>query len=129
MRDTNNHLPKAFIFNCLKLDINLFIFSCLTSDINLFIFNCSASNFCFLKIISFASRRERLFIAARPYFRNLDSSGKIMTCYLGDANKFLRHHTLRSSRLKCRFLTKGIRLTQFILFEVFGVFQLWGTSV
>ena len=46
--------------------INLFIFNCLTSNINLFNFNCLTSNFCFPKNIFFASRRERMFMDARP---------------------------------------------------------------
>ena len=57
---------NLLIFNCLTLDINLFIFNCLMLDINLFIFNCLTSNFCFPKIISFASRREWLLMDARP---------------------------------------------------------------
>ena len=44
--------------------LNLVIFNCLTSNINLFMFNCLTLNFCFPK--SFASRKERLFIDARP---------------------------------------------------------------
>ena len=46
--------------------INLFIFNCLTSNINLFNFNCLTSNFCFPKNIFFASRREQMFMDARP---------------------------------------------------------------
>ena len=57
---------NLFIFNCLTSNINLFIFNCLTSNINLFNFNCLTSNFCFPKNISFANRRERLFMDARP---------------------------------------------------------------
>ena len=44
-------------------------------------------------------------------------------------NKFLRYCTLCISILKCGFPARGIKLTRFILFEVFGVSQLWGTSV
>ena len=57
---------KVLIINCQIDFINLLIFNCLTLDINLFIFNCLTSNFCFPKIISFASRRERLLMDARP---------------------------------------------------------------
>ena len=57
---------NLFIFNCLTSDIILFIFNCLRSDINLFIFNCLTSNFCYPKIISLSSRRERLFMDVRP---------------------------------------------------------------
>ena len=44
-------------------------------------------------------------------------------------NKFLRYCTLCISILKCGFPARGIKLTRFILFEVFWVSQLWGTSV
>ena len=57
---------NLFIFNCLTSNVNLFIFNCLTSNINLFNFNCFTSNFCFPKNIFFASRRERMFMDARP---------------------------------------------------------------
>ena len=53
-------------FTFLTSNINLFIFNCLTSNINLFTFNCLTSNFCFLKNISFASRREQLFMNVCP---------------------------------------------------------------
>ena len=104
--------------------INLFIFNCLTSNINLFIFNCLTSNVCFPKNISFASRRERLFIDTCPQFRILNSPGKIMTYYLRDTNKFLRYRILCTSILKCGFPTKGIKLTRFVLFETLGAPQL-----
>ena len=68
--------------------INLFIFNCLTSNVNFFNFNCLASNFCFPKNIFFASRRERLFMDACPYFWVFNLSGKMITCYLRDTNKF-----------------------------------------
>ena len=79
---------NLFIFNCLTSDIYFFIFNCLMSDINLFFFNCLRSNFCFPKIIPFASRTEQLFMDARPQFRILNSSRKMMICYLRDTNKF-----------------------------------------
>ena len=110
---------NLFIFNCLTSNINLFIFNCLTSDINLFNFNCLTSSFCFLKNISFASRRERLFMDPRPQFLVLNSARTMMTCYLRDTNKFLRYRTLRTSILKCGFPTKGIQLTRFLRFEYF----------
>ena len=52
---------------------------------------------------------------------------KLMTCYLRDINKFLRYDTLCKSILKCGILTKSIELTRFVLFEILGVPQLWGT--
>ena len=60
------HFINLFIFNCLMSNINLFIFNCLTSNINLLNFNCLMSNFYFPKNIFFASRREQLFMDARP---------------------------------------------------------------
>ena len=96
---------------------NVFIFNCLTSNINLFNFNCLTSNFCFPKNIFFASRRERMFMDARPQFRVFNSTGKMMTCYLRDTNKFLRYRTLCTNILKCKFLTKGIELTRLEFFE------------
>ena len=42
------------------------IMNCELDSINLFIFNCLTSTFCFPKNMYFASRRERLFIDARP---------------------------------------------------------------
>ena len=120
---------KVLITNYQIDFINLFIFNCLTLNINLFIFNCLTSNFCFPKNTSFANRRKRLFMDARPYFRILNSSGKMMTCYLRDTNKFLRYRTLRTSILKCGFPTKGIELTRLVLFEVLEMPQLRGTSV
>ena len=77
-----------FIFNYLASNINLLIFNCLTLNINLFIFDCLTSNFCFPKNIYFASRREPLFVDARPYFQILNSLGKMMTSYIRDTNKF-----------------------------------------
>ena len=97
--------------------------------INLFNFNCLTSNFCFPKNTSFANRRKRLFMDARPYFRILNSSGKMMTCYLRDTNKLLRYRTLRTSILKSGFPTKGIELTRIVLFEVLEMPRLRGTSV
>ena len=84
---------NLFIFNCLMSNVNLFIFNCLTSNTNLFNFNCLTSNFCFPKNIFSTSRRERMFMDARPSFRVLKSTGKVMTCYLRDTNKFLRSRT------------------------------------
>ena len=51
----------------------------------------------------------------------------MMTCYLPDINKFLKYHTLCKSIISWGFPTKGIELTRFVLFEVLGVHQLWGS--
>ena len=105
---TSSVIFEVLIINCHIEFINLFIFSCLMSNINLFIFNCLTSNFCFPKNIFF---------------------GKMMTSYLRDVDKFLRYRTLCISILKYGFPTKCTKLTQFVLFEVLRVPQLWGTSV
>ena len=44
--------------------------------------------------------------------------------YVRDINKFLKYRTPCKSKLKCRFPTKDIELTRFILFEVLGAPQL-----
>ena len=81
---------KLFIFNRLTSNINLLIFNSLTSNINykfvqLQLFDIK---FYFPKNISFANRKKQLFMDARPEFRVLNSSGKMMTWYLRDANTF-----------------------------------------
>ena len=72
-----------------------------------------------------SSKQERTavygLLAVRPQFQILNSPGKMMTCYLREINKFLRQRTLCKSILKCRFPTKGIELTWFVLFEVLRV--------
>ena len=98
-------------------------FNCLMSNINLVFFNCLMSSFCSPKIISFAIRREQLFMDARPNFRKNDN-------LLSWRHKWIFEvQTLCTSILKCRFLTKGMKLTSFILFKVLGVPQIRGTSV
>ena len=79
---------EVLIMNCEKDFINLCIFNCLTLNINLFIFNFLTSNFCFPKNI-WQAEKNWLFVDLRPYFRILNSLGKMMTCYLQDANTFL----------------------------------------
>ena len=114
---------SAIIINCHTEFINLFIFNRLTSNINMLIFNFLTSNFCFSENISFASRRERLFMDARPQFRILSSPWKMMTYLNTDIQtqiKFLRYRSLFTSILKCGFPTKSIKLTRFVLFKVLG---------
>ena len=115
---------EVLIINCETDFVNFFIFNCLTPNINLFNLNCLTSNFCFLKNISSASKRELFFMDALLQFRVLKSLGKMMTCYLRDKNKFLRYCTLCTSILKCRFSTKGIELTWLILFEAVEIPQI-----
>ena len=74
-------------------------------------------NFFFPKNKFLASRRERTFMDARPWFRVVNSTVKMMTCYLRDKNKFLRYCTLCTSILKCKFPTKGIELARLKFFE------------
>ena len=70
--------------------------------------------------------RAAVFRDARPWFRILNSPGKMTTCFLRETDAFLRYRTLCRSILKCGFPTKAIKLTWFVLSEVFGVPQLWG---
>ena len=109
--------------------IKFFIFNCLMSNISLFNFNCLTSDFCFPQNISSASRREWLFMDARPKFWVLNSPGRMVTCYLRGENKFLRYHTLCMIILKCGFPTKDIERTHLVLFEVPKIPQLWVTAV
>ena len=85
--------------------------------------------FLFSKKHIFLKQRKRLLMDMHPQFRILNSPWKMMTCYLRDTDTFLRYRTLCASILKFRFLTKSIKLTRFILLEVPGVPQPWGTSV
>ena len=62
---------------CLMNFVNLFI-NFLTSNVKSLIFNCLTSVFRFPKNISFASRRERLFMNARLYLLILNSPGKMI---------------------------------------------------
>ena len=128
---TNSEIDfiNLFIFSCLTSNINCSIFNCFTSNINLFNFNCLTSNFCFPKNISFANKRKRLFMDSCSYLRILNSSAKMMTCYLQDTNKFLRYSPLHTSMLKWGFPTKGIELTWLIFSEALEMPQLQGTSV
>ena len=96
---TSNIAFEVLIINCQIDFINVFIFNPLTSNINLFNFNYLTSNFCFPKSISFANRRERLFMDPRPYFWVLNSPRKMMTCYLRDNIKFLPHPVLEYTRM------------------------------
>ena len=108
----------------------MLIINCQMELINLFIFNCLKSNFCFRKNISFARRKELLFMDAR--------ASLVLDCKLPRENddiifliqrSILKYHTLCTSILKCGLPAKGIKLTRFVLFGVLGVSQLWGISV
>ena len=104
--------------------MNLFIFNCLTLNIKLFIFKFFDVKFLFSKNHVFPKQKRMAVYGVmdvQPYFRILNSPGKMMACYLRDINKFLRYSTLCRSILKCGFPTKGIELAWFILFEVLGV--------
>ena len=78
--------------------------------------NCLTSNFCFPKNLSFASRRERLFIHERA---SLVLDFKLTQKY---------DDPLSSRHKQCRFPTKGIKLTRFVLFEVLAV-SLWNAVI
>ena len=115
IRGTNNQIRNSFYKS---VHLQMFSVKCklaylqLSSNINLLNFNCLTSNFCFPKNIFFASRRERMFMDARPQFQVFNSTGKMMTCYLRYTNKFLRSSTLCTNILKCKFPAKGIELTR-----------------
>ena len=130
-KGTSSVVFEVLIINYQIHLINLFIFNWLTLNIKLFIFNLFDVKFLFSEdhIFCKQNRTERLLMDAHPYFRILNSPGKMMTCYLRDINKFLRYHILCKSILKCGVQTKGIKLTCFVLFETLGVPQLRGTSV
>ena len=104
--------------------MNLFIFNCLTLNIKLFIFKLFDVKFLFSKSHVFPKQNGMAvygLMDVHPYFRIINSPGKMTTCYLRDINKILRYRTLCRSILRCGFPTKGIELTWFILFEVLGV--------
>ena len=126
-KGTSNVAFEVLITNCQIYFINLFIFNCLTLNIKLFIFQFFDVKFLFSKNHVFRKQKRTAVYGvmdACPQFRILNSPGKMMICYLRDINKFLRHRTLSKSILKCRFPTKGIKLTRFVLFEILGVPQL-----
>ena len=118
---------KVLIINCQIYFINSLIFNCLTLSIKLFIFKLFDVKFLFSEN-HVLRRQERTAVYGvmdlRPQFWILNSLGKMMTCYLRDINKFLRHRTLCKSTPKCGFSTKGIELTRFVLFEILGLLQL-----
>ena len=62
------------------------------SNISLFLFNCLTSNFCFPKIISFASRGERKALLAKP-----DPNANYFYLTLGELSKKLK----RKQTLPC----------------------------
>ena len=118
---------KVLIINCQIYFINSFIFNCLTLNIKLFIFKLFDVKFLFSENHVFRKQKRTAVYGvmdARPQFRILNSLEKMMTCYLRDINKFLRSGTLCKSIPKCRFPTKGIELTWFVLFEILGLPQL-----
>ena len=116
---------NLFIFNCLTSNINLLIFNCLTLNINLFNFNCLTSNFCFLNNIFFTSRRECMFMDARPWLRVSTQPGKWWPVIFETEIKFWG--TLCRNILKCKFPTKSIELTRLEFFEGPLVPQLWSS--
>ena len=104
----------------------MFIFRCLILSINLFIFKLFDVKSCLLQ----TEENGCLWTYGHTHVLSvgfLNSPRKMMICYLRDINKFLSYHTLCTSMLTCGLPTKGIELTPFILFEVFGVPQLWDT--
>ena len=112
---------EVLIINCQISSINSFIFNCLILNIKLFIFKLFEVKFLFSENHVFRKQKRTTVYGvmyARPQFWILNSLEKMMTCYLRDINKFLRSGTLCKSIPKCGFLTKGIELTWFVLFEI-----------
>ena len=110
IRGTNNQIRNRFyksvrlqLFNVKCKFIYLQLLNVKYKFIQL---NCLTSNIFFPKNIFLASRRERIFMDARPQFRVFNSAAKMMTCYLPDTNKYLRSRTLCTNILKCKFPTK-----------------------
>ena len=111
-------------FEVLILNFQIYFINCLTLNIKLFIFKLPDVKFLFSVNHVFRKQKRTAvygLMDARPQFQILNSSWKMMTCYLRDINKFLRYRTLCKRILKCGFPTKCIELTQFVLFEVLGV--------
>ena len=121
---------EVLIINCQIYFINSLIFNCLTSNIKFYIFELFDVKFLFSKNPVFRKQKRTAVYGvmdAHLSFRILNSLRKMMTCYLGNINKFLRYCTLCKSILKCGFPTKCIELTRFVPFEILGVPELWGT--
>ena len=115
---------EVLIINCQAYFINLFIFACLTLNINLFIFNLIDVKFLFSENHIFRKQTRTAVYGSAPLVSDfkltrenddLLSSRLCKTCYL---------RTLHKSILKCGFPTKSIKLTRFVLLEVFGVPQI-----
>ena len=118
---------EVLIINCQIYFINSFIFNCLTLNKKLFFFKLFDVKFLFTENHVFHKQKRTVVYGvmdARPQFLILNLLGKMITCYLRDINKFLRYLTLCKSILKCGFVTKGIELTRFVVFEILGVPQL-----
>ena len=118
---------KVLIINCQIYFINSLIFSCLTLNIKLFVFKLFDLKCLFLENHVYCKEKSMAVygvMGTRPQFRILNSLGKMMACYLRDMNKFLRYRTLCKSILKCGLPTKGVELTELVLFEILGVPQL-----
>ena len=98
IRGTNNQIRNRF-YKSVRLQL-------LNVKCKFIQLNCLTSNIFFPKNIFLASRREGMFMDARPQFRVFNSAAKIMTCYLPDTNKYLRSRTLCTNILKCKFMTK-----------------------
>ena len=99
--------------------LNLFIFNCLTLNTKLFIFKLFDVKFLFSENHFFRKQKRTVsdFKLARENDDLLPSRH----------NKFLRYRTMCNSILKCGFPAKGIELARFVLFEILGVLQFWGS--
>ena len=115
---------EVLIINCQAYFINLFIFTCLTLNIYLFSFNLFDVKFLFSENHIFRKQTRLAVYGCASLVSDfkltrenddLLSSRLCKTCYL---------RTLHKSILKCGFPTKSIKLTRFVLLEVFGVPQI-----
>ena len=108
---------EVLIINCQIDFINLFIFNCLTLNIKFFIFKLFDFKFLFSENHVFRKQKRTTIYGltdVRPYFRILNSPGKMMTSYPCEINEFLSYRTLCKSILKRGFPTEGIKLTWFV---------------
>ena len=118
---------EVLIINCQIYLINLFIFNCLTLNVNLSIFILFDIKLLFSENHIFRKQkrsavfgRSSLISDFKLTRENYDLLSSWQINFLG---------ALCKSILKCEFLTRGIKLTRFVHFEVLRVPRLWGTRV
>ena len=114
---------EVLIINCQMYFINLFILNCLTLNIKLFIFKLFGVKYLCPKNHVFRKQNKTAVYGLMDVaslvsdFKLTRENDDLLSL---DINKFVRYRTLCKSILKCGFLTKGIELTRFVLFQVLG---------